>query len=348
MAHCSKYSKNAIGHLTKHYERSKDEKGEYIKFGNQQIDTSKTDLNYNLAPEQNQVEFIKNRLSEVHCLKRDDVKVMCSWVISSPKTLPQENEREFFELAYKHLETKYGSKNVVSAFVHNDETTPHMHFAFIPVVYDKKKDREKVSAKEVITKLELKSFHTDLQSLIDDWKEKNNYEFECDILNGATENGNMTIQELKANTLKNANEIESDFLQDLIEENNNQTYIQNELSQEIDILSDRREKLLEDINVLSKEKNVLESNLEGLQANEISLMKKFVQLPKIKPIYDRFCKEVIDRLQALKKSKLEENKQSEEPVNRSMNEWKKRVLELKESTAATKDSKNNTLDDFER
>ena len=32
MAHFAKYTAAAAGHLSKHYERAKDEKGEYIKF----------------------------------------------------------------------------------------------------------------------------------------------------------------------------------------------------------------------------------------------------------------------------------------------------------------------------
>ena len=50
MAHVAKYSKGALGHMFAHYERAKDKDGEYIKFGNEDIDTNKSHLNYNLAP----------------------------------------------------------------------------------------------------------------------------------------------------------------------------------------------------------------------------------------------------------------------------------------------------------
>lgn len=50
MANAQKYTRAACGHLAAHYERRKDEKGEYIKFGNQDIDPQKTHLNYNLGP----------------------------------------------------------------------------------------------------------------------------------------------------------------------------------------------------------------------------------------------------------------------------------------------------------
>ena len=71
-------------------------------------------------------------------------------------------ERLFFERTYRFLCDRYGEQNVISAYVHKDEKTPHMHFAFVPVTEDKKRGGEKVSAKEVITKNDLKTFHTDL------------------------------------------------------------------------------------------------------------------------------------------------------------------------------------------
>ena len=74
MAHVAKYSKGALGHMFAHYERAKDKDGEYIKFGNEDIDTNKSYLNYNLAPNHNmrQGKFLKKRCSEVKCLNRKD------------------------------------------------------------------------------------------------------------------------------------------------------------------------------------------------------------------------------------------------------------------------------------
>lgn len=186
-----KYTKVALGHLGKHYERGKDDNGEYVKFGNPDIDPQRTHLNYNLAPEHNQMDFIKQRLSEVYCLNRKDVNVMCSWVVTAPKDLALGQQEDFFKESYKFLENRYGKENVISSYVHLDETTPHMHFAFIPVVFDKKKDRYKVSAKERVNKLELKSFHSDYQEYLDKAK------IRCNVLNEATKEGNRSIEELK-------------------------------------------------------------------------------------------------------------------------------------------------------
>ena len=186
-----KYPKIALGHLGKHYERGKDESSEYVKFGNPEIDPQRTHLNYNLAPQHNHMEFIKQRLSEVYCLNRKDVNVMCSWVVTAPKDLEPRQQEDFFKESYKFLENRYGKENIISSYVHLDETTPHMHFAFIPVVYDKKKDRYKVSAKERVNKFELKSFHSDYQEHLD------RANIRCNVLNEATREGNKSIDELK-------------------------------------------------------------------------------------------------------------------------------------------------------
>ena len=80
MANAQKYTRAACGHLAAHYERRKDEKGEYVKFGNQDIDPQKTHLNYNLAPRRGleQIDFIRQRTTEARTLKRDDVNVIFS------------------------------------------------------------------------------------------------------------------------------------------------------------------------------------------------------------------------------------------------------------------------------
>lgn len=195
MAHVMKMSKGACGHMIKHYERAKDEQGEYVKFGNQEINLSLTHLNYNLAPERSQGNFIRQRCTEVKCLNRKDVNVACDWVVTVPKSLPEHQHEAFFKSVYKFLEDKYGKENVVSAFVHKDESQPHIHFCFVPVVTDKKKGIQKVSAYELLNKRELQRFHGDLQNHVE-----KQLGCKVDVLNGATMDGNRSISELKRET----------------------------------------------------------------------------------------------------------------------------------------------------
>ena len=129
MAHMEKYARSAVGQLCQHYERKKLPNGEYVKFGNEDIDTTLTELNYNLAPDRRQIDFINKRCGEVQCMNRKDVNVMVSWVVTLPKEFPQERSREFFEQTYKFLNERYGGEqNVISSYVHMDETQPHMHY----------------------------------------------------------------------------------------------------------------------------------------------------------------------------------------------------------------------------
>ena len=201
MAHAAKYAASVSGHMLSHYDRSKDGLS-----GN--IDPSRTHLNYNLGPERegSQLDFIHQRMSEVRCLKRADVNIMCDWVVTLPKYQWHDNnihmtpnkeqvERIFFERVYRFMADRYGEQNIISAYVHRDETTPHMHFAFVPVTEDKKRGGEKLSAKEVVTRKDLQTFHTDLERHLDSFRD---WHFE--VVNEATKDGNKTIAELKKQT----------------------------------------------------------------------------------------------------------------------------------------------------
>lgn len=164
MANMQKYARHAVGHLCKHFERGLDSAGKPINYSNQEIDLSRSHLNYNLAPERkSQYEFITERCKEVYCLNRKDVNVMCSWCLTAPKDLPPEEHDRFFKAAYDFFENRYGKENVISAYVHKDETTPHLHYAWVPVHYDRQKERYAVSAKSVVNRKDLLSLHPDLE-----------------------------------------------------------------------------------------------------------------------------------------------------------------------------------------
>ena len=171
MAHLAKYTLNSAQALFHHNLRHKDRKGEFVAYGGSKIDITKTHLNYRLDPNADPNDFITQRLSEIKVQKRADVKVYCSWVLTVPQNLPTEKHREFFESAYRFFCADYGEQNVVMASVHMDETTPHMHFGFIPVVREKKNQKklgqEKVSAKELLTRSYMKSLHKRLKNALE-------------------------------------------------------------------------------------------------------------------------------------------------------------------------------------
>jgi hypothetical protein len=243
MAHVMKMTRGAVGHMFKHYERAKDEKGEYVKFGNEDIDATRTHLNYNLAPEnKSQGEFVKQRCSEVKCLNRKDVNVACSWIVTLPKDFKELNQgkdpKEFFEGTYKFLENRYGKDNVVSAYVHMDETTPHMHFCFVPVVLDTKKNQYKLSAKEAVNKYDLQTFHNDLQGHLEQTRG-----LHANVLNEATIEGNKSIEELKRGTA----------------------------TQELQKALTEVQTVKKDIQVLENNRNALEGQIQSLEGKVLTL-----------------------------------------------------------------------------
>lgn len=349
MAHCKKATRGAMGHLMKHYERSKDENGEYIKFGNLQIDSSRTHLNYNLAPEHDQLDFMQNRLKEVSVLNRKDVNVMCSWVVTAPKELPEAYHKEFFERTYDFLKNRYSpdEKNIISAYVHLDEATPHMHFAFIPVTYDPKKGREKVSAKEVINRADLNTFHRDLQEEMDRFSKDYNYEFECSILNGATAGGNKTIQELKTELLKDLNEQEAEHLNKLMACVSKQQGSLERVEHNNKMLLKRHRRLQNEILGLQSDKDSLGHSIDdfevkwsALSDNEKILSQLFINSPKIKPMFDKFC--------SVYKQYLQDQQEKRKSVRASLSNYQKKAKDIDANSPPQNREHNKYPGHFER
>ncbi|KAF0260108.1 MobV family relaxase [Leuconostoc citreum] len=160
MAHLKKNTRGAVPGLAVHFERKTDH------HTNKEIDVSKSYLNQDLmADGSDMLSRFNERLNDVYCMKRDDVKALATWIVTLPEELaeaPYEQQSAFFEATTNFLNERYGQENAVAAVVHYDETTPHLHYAFVPVVFDNKKSRYKISAKEVLTRHDLQTFHEDL------------------------------------------------------------------------------------------------------------------------------------------------------------------------------------------
>ena len=266
MAHIQKNTRAATGHLFDHYGRNaEEEKYKYLYRQNDSIDPGRTHLNYNLAPSdgKTQQEIFNERMSQVKCLKRKDVNVMCSWVVTVPKDLEPERIGEFMQHTYNFLENRYGRKNVVSAYVHMDETTPHMHFAFIPVVFDEKKQIEKVCAKEIIDRHELQVFHNELQNYLE-----NSMGCRVNVLNDATKEGNKSIEELKRGTARQT-------LQDVHRATKKE-------KDELNYLLKQKNALEREIRALKDMKNIQGQVLSGQQIKNIKTENIMLDSEKVK------------------------------------------------------------------
>lgn len=121
---------------------------------------------YNLGPQRSisQVQFIGERISTLALKRhvRKDAVRLCDCIVTLPRSFDDSREREFFKTAYTFLSQRYGVDNVVSAYVHKNSSRPHMHFAWVPVTKD-----GRLSAKNVVTRLELKTLHPDMQRFME-------------------------------------------------------------------------------------------------------------------------------------------------------------------------------------
>ena len=120
---------------------------------NKNIDSSKTELNYYLK--KNELSYIKkfDKIKEKYDLKgqiRSNSNIMCQMVFTSDQKffdkIGYEESKRYFEESYKFIcEYKnLGEQNIISAVVHMDEDTPHMHLLFIPVIHTTDKQGNKI------------------------------------------------------------------------------------------------------------------------------------------------------------------------------------------------------------
>ncbi len=195
MANIRKFCWADSAHMFTHYRRGA------RNYGNSDVDTTRSHLNYNVGPDRPQSDHLLDLLDEVKHSNRKDLVVMCDWVINAPSDLSEEMYDDFFHLCYQFCVDRYGSQSglplnedvVLSSYVHLDETTPHMHFCFAPI---KEIDGEpKFLAKEVVSVQELRTFHQDLQNYLRD------NGCRCSILNGKTKRDAygraLSVKELK-------------------------------------------------------------------------------------------------------------------------------------------------------
>ena len=151
-----KYHKNDVAPVERENERDEN----YIS-DNPQIDRARTKDNYHIISGYGTyTEFINNRLRELNLSPRKDAVVMNSFVVGSDKTffdkLSKMQRYMFFEDCTKFFAERYGKENIISAVVHLDETTPHMHLNLMPITSDRR-----LCSKQLFDKPQLQKLQTD-------------------------------------------------------------------------------------------------------------------------------------------------------------------------------------------
>lgn len=163
VCHFGKYKSGNVFGLQKHNQR------ENKNYSNMDIDKARTPLNYDLVNQGN-INYLKrvksiieaNRTSERAI--RKDATIYCECIISSDsdffENLTEDKQKEFFKNSLDYLRSKIGEEFIISANVHLDETTPHMHVGFVPII------ENSLSAKKLIDRKFLREVQDQLPAYL--------------------------------------------------------------------------------------------------------------------------------------------------------------------------------------
>ena len=141
----AKYKGPEIGHIESHNERTKEKYA-----SNPDIDTTRSHLNFHLVtPERKYRAESEKQIAEAGCRTRSDsVRVVEALVTASPEFFKGKKKSEvkaYFTEALDFIQKYQSKETIISAVVHMDEKTPHMHLCFVPLTEDKR-----LSAKEIV------------------------------------------------------------------------------------------------------------------------------------------------------------------------------------------------------
>ena len=141
----AKYKGPEIGHIESHNERTKEKYA-----SNPDVDTSRSHLNFHLVtPQRKYRAEAEKQIAEAGCRTRSDsVRVVEALVTASPEFFKGKKKGEikaYFQEAVNFIREHQDPKTIISAVVHMDEKTPHMHLCFVPLTEDKR-----LSAKEIV------------------------------------------------------------------------------------------------------------------------------------------------------------------------------------------------------
>lgn len=141
----AKYKGPEIGRIEAHDERTKESYA-----SNPDVDTSKSHLNYHLVePKGRYRAEVERQIAAAGCrTRKDSVRVVETLITASPeffKGMKRAEIKAFFERALEFITQKQSKETIISAVVHMDEKTPHMHLSFVPLTPD-----GRLSAKDIV------------------------------------------------------------------------------------------------------------------------------------------------------------------------------------------------------
>jgi len=131
-----KYKGPEISPIEAHDERTKESYA-----SNPDIDTSRSHLNFHLIEPQGRYRTeAEKQIAESGCrTRKDSIRLVEVLFTASPEFFrgkKRKDVKEFFQETLSFFKNKQNPNTIISAVVHMDEKTPHMHLSFVPLTED--------------------------------------------------------------------------------------------------------------------------------------------------------------------------------------------------------------------
>ena len=279
----TKYKRENLKGIFRHNERRNK------NYSNDNIDKEKSYLNYSIKSPQYSYEKEFDRIKEKYNLKGQIKKVSniaCEYIITSDhdffEKIGEEETKRFFETAYKFVaEYKHlGEQYIISAKVHRDEQTPHMHLIFLPVVHTTDKKGNSIDKLACSEFWKAKDSYRQLQDAFYKYMVENGFDLQRGLPKEETNRQHYSVEEYKKITnFKETKEVLKNMKLELPDVPDITDININRLSKK------RDEKILEEI--IKPKDNVI----QNLYQDNINLHKELARQTKIVEEAEKYQKE---------------------------------------------------------
>ena len=326
----TKYKRENLKGIFRHNERRNK------NYSNDNIDKEKSYLNYSIKSPQYSYEKEFDRIKEKYNLKGQIKKVSniaCEYIITSDhdffERIGEEETRRFFETAYKFV-AKYknlGEQYIISAKVHRDEQTPHMHLIFLPVVHTTDKKGNSIDKLACSEFWKAKDSYRQLQDAFYRYMVENGFDLQRGLPKEESNRQHYSVEEYKKITnFKQTKEILKSMKLELPDVPDINDININRLSKK------RDEKILEEI--IKPKDNVI----QNLYQDNMNLHRQLTKQAQIIEEAEKYQKE--------REKILADNKNLHNEVEQIKVEYKKKESDIKwkyESKIKSLEKKNNYL-----
>ncbi len=196
----AKYKRNNLKGIFRHNERRNK------NYSNKNIKPELSYLNYSLKDCTYIYEKEFDLMREKYNLKgqvKSVSNIICEYMITSDenyfKSIGEEETRRYFETAYKFVcEYKdLGEEHIISAKVHMDEDSPHLHLVFVPVVHTKDSKGNDISKIACSEFWKGRDSYRELQNAFHSYVTKNGFKLERGLPVEETNRKHLSVKEYK-------------------------------------------------------------------------------------------------------------------------------------------------------